>query len=485
MRGALAIAATLVLVLGAPSSALDRTPVPWPAGHSPTDAELDAMVSEALVLADRERADAWLEALERGEDREHFGLTQEDIDAGRYDLAQLFRAGDSFFEHRFAPFEGLGAGPLSPLHRVHGPARGGPDALACADCHSVGGPDGAGSELENAFFHGDGDAASSAALRNPPALLGVGFVQALAAEMSRELASLRDDAIAAHAERTVELDTHGVSFGRLIVHADGSLDTTRVEGVDADLVVRPFGWRGTTSRLRRTIEDAARLHSGLQSTVQAAASQTTPDPAHLGDGPWFDPDDDGVFREIEEGTLTAVAVYLAQLEVPVVLAPGDPALAGRWAHGEALFGSLGCGDCHRETLTLRDRDWIERPDTTTGAGVTVHLLTDGDAPRGTGAVHLFSDLRRHAMGSELAQSQDDGSGLPADVFLTRPLWGVADTAPYLHDGRAATLPEAILAHGGEARAARDAFAAQSEDAQRDVQLFLLSLARTPRPRYAR
>lgn len=468
-----------------PARAVDLPPVPWPAGRSPSDSDLDAMVAEATLLSDRERADTWLEAYERGEDREHFGLTQDAIDAGRYDLARLFRGGDSFFEHRFVPAEGLGAGPLGPLRRVHQPLRGGPDTLACADCHSLGGPDGAGSEVENAFFHGDGDALSSAAQRNPPAVLGLGLVQALAAEMSVELGFVRDQAIAAGREQTIALATHGVSFGTLVVHADGSLDTSRVEGVDADLVVRPFGWRGTEARLRRVVEEAARVHSGLQSTVLAAADQVHPDPARLGEGPWYDPDEDAVSREIEEGTLTTVAVYLALLEVPVVLAPGDPALSARWAHGHALFGALGCGDCHRETLTLIDRIWIERPDTTSGAGVRIALLVDGEAPRGSGDVHLFSDLRRHAMGEALAQRQDDGSGLPADVFVTRPLWGLADTAPYLHDGRAATIPDAILAHGGEATASRDAFAALDVDGQRDLHVFLLSLARTPRARYAR
>ncbi len=44
------------------------------------------------------------------------------------------------------------------------------------------------------------------------------------------------------------------------------------------------------------------------------------------------------------------------------------------------------------------------------------------------------------------------------MFVTARLWGIADTAPYLHDGRAPTLTEAILFHGGEAQPARDAFA---------------------------
>jgi CxxC motif-containing protein (DUF1111 family) len=71
------------------------------------------------------------------------------------------------------------------------------------------------------------------------------------------------------------------------------------------------------------------------------------------------------------------------------------------------------------------------------------------------------------------------------VFLTRPLWGLAETPPYLHDGRAATIPTAILAHGGEAQPARDAFAALSPDDQASLHVFLLSLTREPKVRVAR
>ena len=48
--------------------------------------------------------------------------------------------------------------------------------------------------------------------------------------------------------------------------------------------------------------------------------------------------------------------------------------------------------------------------------------------------------------------------------MTEPLWGVATTAPYGHDGRSTDLEEVILRHGGEAQAARDAFAALARDA---------------------
>jgi CxxC motif-containing protein (DUF1111 family) len=66
------------------------------------------------------------------------------------------------------------------------------------------------------------------------------------------------------------------------------------------------------------------------------------------------------------------------------------------------------------------------------------------------------------------------------VFLTRPLWGLAETAPYLHDGRAPTVHDAIVLHGGEATPARDAYLALEERDRASVRSFLTSLSRQPK-----
>jgi len=76
--------------------------------------------------------------------------------------------------------------------------------------------------------------------------------------------------------------------------------------------------------------------------------------------------------------------------------------------------------------------------------------------QGRAVVELFSDLKRHDMGPGLAESIDE-TGCGSSVFLTRSLWGLGSTAPYLHDGRATTVTEAILEHGGEAAASAAAF----------------------------
>ncbi len=104
-------------------------------------------------------------------------------------------------------------------------------------------------------------------------------------------------------------------------------------------------------------------------------------------------------------------------------------------------------------------------------------------PNGSVVIPLFSDLRQHNMGVQLADRAKQGSdvaGICIDepLFLTRPLWGVADTGPWLHDGRALTLKEAILLHegqGSEANPIIGAFRNLLPEEQQAVVDFLLTL----------
>lgn len=480
------VALGLLLALGG------EDPVPWPGGEPPSDAELALQIEEALALHELERFEEYLEALEKGEDAEHIFVLQEDIDAGLYELPRLFQFGDALFGHEFRSSDGYGSeGVPVPMARVHSGRRGGLDSFSCQACHSVGGADGAGSATQNAFLRGDGDDIRSTVTRNPPAAIGLGFVQALAAEMTAELQFTRDQALheatTSGEPVTIALSSKGVSFGELEARPDGSVGSSAIEGVDHDLVVKPFGWKGTFPTLRRVVEDAALVHFGIQSHVLALGHQAQPDPDRLGPGPeWFDPDADGRARELEEGLLTATAVYLALLEAPQIIPPHDPGLRDRWARGSVQFDAIGCADCHRRELTLQSPTWEEYSDTTDGPPVTLNLLLDGEQPRSSARVQLFSDLRRHDMGPQLADPHEVPAGEPQPgTFLTRPLWGLAESPPYLHDGSAATIVDAIIAHGGEAEASRVAFTELSDDARADVHVFLLSLSRAPRLRVPR
>src|SRR5207249_12009854 len=122
------------------------------------------------------------------------------------------------------------------------------------------------------------------------------------------------------------------------------------------------------------------------------------------------------------------------------------------------------------------------------AAFIIDVAKDGDRPKiepkyggstTSYLAHLFSDLKRHDMGDGLATPAPQGK-IPARTFLTRPLWGLAETAPYLHDGRAPTVHDAIVLHGGEATGARDAYLALDEPARASVRVFLASLSREPK-----
>src|SRR5262249_54045929 len=151
------------------------------------------------------------------------------------------------------------------------------------------------------------------------------------------------------------LVTKGVSFGTIAVDADGTTDARSIEGVDPDLTVRPFGWKGHQATLRDIAEESLHIHQGLLSNrIQLAVRDGTLPAAPYGNGPWFDVDEDGVSQEIHEGMLTTLVGYLAQLEAPTMRPPRDPGLVDLWAAGRAHFDEIGCARCHVPVLELQD-----------------------------------------------------------------------------------------------------------------------------------
>jgi CxxC motif-containing protein (DUF1111 family) len=152
-------------------------------------------------------------------------------------------------------------------------------------------------------------------------------------------------------------------------------------------------------------------------------------------------DDDGVpDPELREQDLFDVVSFSMLLAAPRPDPPTPETEAGR-----ARFHAIGCASCHVPGLV---------------------------SPRGT--IPAYSDLLLHDMGPALADGIRMGLAGPSE-FRTQPLWGVAAVAPYLHDGRADTLDEAIRWHGGEAQRARDAYVALPEDERARVIAFLESL----------
>ena len=93
---------------------------------------------------------------------------------------------------------------------------------------------------------------------------------------------------------------------------------------------------------------------------------------------------------------------------------------------------------------------------------------------GSALIAWYSDFKRHDMGDGLSDAVDvHGTG--ASVWPTASLAGVGSTGPWLHDGNATTLEEAILAHGGEAEISREAFAALADQDRSALIAFLENL----------
>ncbi len=351
---------------------------------------------------------------------------------------------------------------------------GGPDTTSCVSCHWRGGPAGAGGLPDDSYLLGDGDRVSSADARNPPALAGAGAVQALSDEMTAELADERARAIA-EAKRTghaieVALAAKGVGFGALHVSPSGRVDTRDVRGIDVDLVVRPFGWKGTAATLVEQLAESTALHFGIATASGAA----THDPL----APPLAP------PAMSEGQLAALAVYLATLDTPISR-PDDvpePFAPDAWAHGRALFADVGCASCHVPVLALRSPIATIR---TQAGEVAVDLSRDAAVPRlardpATGGypVELYSDLKRHDLGDANAATHHH-AGIGTRMYLTRRLWGLGDTGPYFHDGESASIDAAIARHGGEAQNARDAWTALRDPERDALRVFLTALRRAP------
>ncbi len=121
-------------------------------------------------------------------------------------------------------------------------------------------------------------------------------------------------------------------------------------------------------------------------------------------------------------------------------------------NGEVVFHSIGCANCHTPTLT-------------TGRSEVAALDRQ--------EFHPYSDFLLHDMG-KLGDGIEDGFADGRD-FRTPPLWGLRTQPFFLHDGRAATIEDAILGHRGQGKAARDQFEDLPDAKRRTLLAFLNSL----------
>jgi hypothetical protein len=374
---------------------------------------------------------------------------------------------------------------------------------SCAGCHGL--PRGSAGFGGVVVTRPDG--------RNAPHLFGLGLREMLGDEITAELRARRDEAIATARARQTRIvrpmTAKGLDYGEMVANPDGTVDLSKVTGVDRDLRVRPFFAHGGTFSIREFIVGALQNEMGLQvvdpELAQAAGGSriVTPagmtldgsldklDPPPAADSS-ADPDGDGVANEVPQAVVDFMEFYLLNYFKP---AHGEQNEVT--AHGRAVFKEVGCPSCHVGNLQV---DWDRRvADVETGHdpvngifnnlfATAIPLFETVSDSTGLPEVKrpsmkpflvrdIFTDFKRHDLGPNFHERDYDGT--MRKEFMTLPLWGVGSTPPYGHDGRSMTLNDVILRHGGEAQASRDAYAALGRLDRQDLLEFLNSLILFP------
>lgn len=248
--------------------------------------------------------------------------------------------------------------------------------------------------------------------RNPTALFGVGRID-----------SISDEVIEAAARNP---------------HPGFMHVTGRVSRLKNGRIGR-FGWKGQTATLRDFTMTACAVELGLHVPEHPQApSPTQPEQTPAG----FD---------LSGEECDALVEFLRGLPAPKQSISTNPAVADYIAIGRKLFEKTGCAECH--VARLGDVDGIY-------SDLLLHDLGTDLSDQGFYGAHIdelrdeleATESRGSAGALEAKRSFRAHADRPADSteWRTPPLWGVGQSAPYLHDGRANTLEEAILHHGGEA-----------------------------------
>ncbi len=264
--------------------------------------------------------------------------------------------------------------------------------------------------------------------RLAPPVFGLGLLEAIPAESIQKNADPQDqdhDGISGRYNWVWNSESHQHELGR-------------------------FGWKANQASLRTQIAAAFVNDIGITSTVHPIEALTADQKtaysslAH------------GGRPELDDRILDRVVSYQATLAPPARRDLDDPDVQQGWRH----FQNFNCQACHHPTFETGRHPEFEELSFQT--------------------IHPFSDLLLHDMGPGLADARPDFQATGSE-WRTPPLWGLGLTRAvngnefYLHDGRARSLEEAILWHGGEAEASRVAFQSASHKTRAQLLSFLNSL----------
>jgi len=370
----------------------------------------------------------------------------------------------------------------------------GPDANSCAGCHNIPSIGGGGDNVANVFVlahqfpnvnfdNKSEDLFENLSLtevgneRGTISMFGSGLIELIAREMTADLLSIREIALKraelTKSPVTADLKTKGVYFGKLIAWPDGLVDASKIEGIDEDLIVKPFSQKGVFTSLREFTITSMELHHGIQSEERVGTN--------------VDADLDGVKNELTIGDITAISLFQASLPAPFRQQPTSDSFRLLVDQGEQLFNEIGCSVCHKPSLTLNNPTYFEpnpfNPEGTVSdnEAMTSHKIDLSKVHQsnaiqktanGSYLVYAYTDLKRHDMGPVLDNEQTKQRFVETNMWITRKLWGIMSEPPFLHHGRATILSEAILAHQGEANHARLSFESLHEDQKDSVIEFL-------------
>lgn len=437
---------------------------------------------------------------------------QSDLVAGLLSTDEVFTRGGALAESRFNACDGqgrpgsTGGGGTADLGSKRSPTQplvirtSGPEGTSCIGCHMQPLAGGAGDFVANTFNGAEAldpvttsIDASVANERNTRTMFGAGYTELLAREMTADLQAFKTANKNLGYTGCKTTVTHGVSFK--VCFSAGNV--TSASGIDLDLILKPFGAGGTKVSIRQFTVGAFNRHHGMQ--AEEAYDQYLGDP---------DFDGDGITQELSVGDITVTTMWQAMLSMPYLALSSDSVVRSQQTTGQQTFNRIGCNICHVNNLTLNNRTFCEpnpyNPpqifhDTTKSYCVVLNYVpndvdkTDTGNPNAPPAnqplsLPVFTDLKRHRMcddaskvsnpirtlcNEKLTEGRPSQDGYPGtEFFMTPALWGSAESGPYGHNGRFQSYSTIIFAHAGEARAARDAYAALSANDQLYLQEFL-------------
>ena len=402
-----------------------------------------------------------------------------------YDLEEIIEHGEFLFKVSFNELDGLGrpetSGTTKTRPRRESPQNfnriSGPDANACVACHNLprigGGGDnsnnvfGLASDIDFATLEGSvgSEDDSSSVLditneRNTIGVFGSGLVELLSREITSDLLNIveKSKKLSIDENKVIkaDLESKGINYGYIEVHPNGFVDRSNVDGIDSDLVLRPFIQKGVIGTLRDFSNISMNHHHGMQSEELAGLNS--------------DLDRDGIVNELTEGDITAVTIFQATLDFPDNIFSKNEKIKSAQLKGKEIFNNIGCASCHMPALPLKSLMFVEPGPLNTEISTTIveskktlvvnledyvsKLDKDKD---GNYLIPIWSDLKRHDMGSKLDNERPLQKGVPTNYWLTKKLWGFYSEPPFLHHGRANLLNDVIEMHQGDAKISSDAY----------------------------